>query len=176
MGACAVCLYTIQCMMMVAISSINIILLQSNDIEVAKALIAFDAKINSINIDGKTPLDIVLHDLDDDSDELEILLLFLGALRHEEIRSISRGAERGDDGVSHSGAGINANGEVDDDDKLPTKAPDISESRHKQKNDGEEQRQEKALRSDHNKTNKSPVTSPTGNKLSNHALSTVVQG
>ena len=98
-------------------------------------------------------------------------------MRYEEISRINSRTERRDGGVSHSGAGMHTNAEmpVDDDDLFPTKVADISESRHRQKNgEGEEQRQKKTFKSDHGEANESPIASPTGNKLSNHGLSTAV--
>ena len=49
--------------------------------QVAKALIAFDATINIVNIDDHTPLDLVEKD-----SALEEFLVLLGALRYHEIR------------------------------------------------------------------------------------------
>lgn len=48
--------------------------------QVTKALIAFDAKINIVNIDDHTPLDLVERDSD-----LEEFLVLLGALKYHEI-------------------------------------------------------------------------------------------
>ena len=48
--------------------------------QVAKALIAFDATINIVNIDDRTPLDLVEKD-----SALEEFLVLLGALRYHEI-------------------------------------------------------------------------------------------
>ena len=50
--------------------------------QVAKALIAFDAKINTVNIDDQTPLDLVPRHSD-----LEELLVLLGAMRCQEKHS-----------------------------------------------------------------------------------------
>ena len=87
--------------------------LQDNDVQVAKALIAFDAKINAVSVDSKTPLDIVLeHPAGGSSDELEILLLLLGALRYREM-STSDGA--GDGVQNGNGTATNTVAEMEDD-------------------------------------------------------------
>lgn len=54
-----------------------------NDILAAKALIAFDARVNSINTFNETPLDIVLKYRPDA--ELNILLCTLGAISFEKM-------------------------------------------------------------------------------------------
>ena len=54
--------------------------------DVAKALITFDAKINTINTDNQTPLDLVPR-----GSELEELLPLLGAMRYQEIQNCRRG-------------------------------------------------------------------------------------
>ena len=53
---------------------------QNNDVDVAKALISFDAKINAVNTDDQTPLDLVPR-----GSELEELLALLGAMRSQEL-------------------------------------------------------------------------------------------
>ena len=58
--------------------------------QVAKALIAFDAKINAVNIDDQTPLGLVPR-----HSELEKLLVLLGAMRYHEIRSRKVEEDRG---------------------------------------------------------------------------------
>ena len=55
-------------------------ILQIGDLQVAKALIVFDAKINIVNIDDQTPLDLVPR-----HSPLEEFLVLLGALRYQEI-------------------------------------------------------------------------------------------
>ena len=54
-----------------------------NDIMAAKALIAFDARVNSVNTFNETPLDIVLNY--HPNTELEYCLLLLGAMLHKEM-------------------------------------------------------------------------------------------
>ena len=54
--------------------------------DVAKALISFDAKINAVNGDDQTPLDLVPR-----GSELEELLALLGAVRYQELRRMSEG-------------------------------------------------------------------------------------
>ena len=49
--------------------------------QVVKALIAFDAKINMVNIDDQTPLDLVGR-----HSNLEHFLVLFGALRYREIQ------------------------------------------------------------------------------------------
>ena len=75
--------------------------------QATKALIAFDAKINAVSVDKKTPLDIVLqHPGGSSSDELENLLFLLGALRYQEIStSISDAEVGGNDPDVQNGSG-----------------------------------------------------------------------
>lgn len=69
--------------------------LQGNDMDVAKALISFDARINAVNSDDQTPLDLVAH-----GSELEELLALLGALRHQELLHYTSGqGQPGDGGI-----------------------------------------------------------------------------
>ena len=63
--------------------------------DVAKALISFDAKINAVNIDDLTPLDLVAR-----GSELEELLALLGALRYQELLHLASGhGQPGDAGI-----------------------------------------------------------------------------
>ena len=66
----------------------NFITVQDNDVDIAKALISFDAKINAINVNDQTPLDLVPH-----GSELEELLALLGAMRYHELQHYSSQSE-----------------------------------------------------------------------------------
>ncbi len=69
--------------------------------QVAKALIAFDVKINAVSIDNETPLDIVMQSpTGSTSDELVNLLYLLGALRYEEMST-----SKGNGGVQNARSG-----------------------------------------------------------------------
>ena len=61
---------------------------QINDIEIAKALIAFDANVNSINASMKTPLDIVLES-DCPNLDLRDILLRLDGRRYSSMHTDS---------------------------------------------------------------------------------------
>jgi hypothetical protein len=93
-------------------------------VQVAKALIAFDVKINAVSIDNKTPLDIVLQGpAGSTSDELENLLYLLGALRYQEM-STSKG-----NGGAGSGTAT-ADLEMEDDVFMPEPAASERENEH----------------------------------------------
>ena len=160
-------------------------LLQGNDIPVAKALIAFDAKINAVNVDRKTPLDIVLQHVGrNDSDELEILLLLLGAMRYQEMNANNAGAEGVDGpGVNGTAAHVAAatNHEPDDDvftTSTELEAPD-SQSEHGRRQPSREEwqrrRKEEESHSDRNGTDRSPLASPVRCKLT-PSLPTLLEG
>ena len=61
--------------------------------DVAQALISFDAKNNAVNTDDRTPLDLVPR-----GSELEELLALLGAVRYQELHHCGGGSE-GDHGL-----------------------------------------------------------------------------
>jgi ankyrin repeat protein len=65
---------------------------QDNNVDIAKALVSFDARINAVNIDDQTPLDLVAR-----GSELEELLALLGGLRYQELLPYS--SQLGDCGV-----------------------------------------------------------------------------
>jgi hypothetical protein len=91
-------------------------------VQVAKALIAFDVKINAVSIDNKTPLDIVMQGpAGSTSDELENLLYLLGALRYQEMST-----SKGNGGVQNARSGT----ETEDDLFMPE--PAASEHEHRQ--------------------------------------------
>lgn len=73
-----------------------------NDIEIAKALIAFDADVNSIDVSLKTPLDIVLEH-DTPNSELKDLLLKLDGRRYSQMYSDSLGDEDRHMGLNQQG-------------------------------------------------------------------------
>lgn len=75
---------------MVSSSDLQHNTLQINDIEIAKALIAFDADVNSINAFWKTPLDVVLES-DPPNAELKDLLVKLDGRRYSDIHPRSSG-------------------------------------------------------------------------------------
>ena len=70
--------------------------LQNDDLESAKALIAFDAKINYIDMKRRqTALDIVA--IYHNGSELEVLLLLLGAMTYDKLnKPPAEGAEADD--------------------------------------------------------------------------------
>ena len=73
-----------------------------NDVEIAKALIAFDADVNSINSSLKTPLDIVLEN-DTPNLELKDLLIKLNGRRYSEMYSDNLGDEDRHMGLNQQG-------------------------------------------------------------------------
>jgi hypothetical protein len=96
-------------------------------VQIAKALIAFDVKINAVSIYNKTPLDIVLQrPTGSTSDELENLLYLLGALRYQEM-STGNGVWAGGNGGVQSGGGT-ATAEMEDD--VLVAEPTVSEHEH----------------------------------------------
>jgi hypothetical protein len=71
-----------------------------DDVEIAKALIAFDANVNSVNALWKTPLDIVLES-DPPNPELKALLVKLDGRRYSDImHSHNSGDEDGHRGLN----------------------------------------------------------------------------
>jgi hypothetical protein len=141
-------------------------------VQVAKALIAFDAKINAVSIDNKTPLDIVLqHPAGSSADELEILLLLLGALRYQEMNT-SNGAEgTGPPGVQNGNGTATASTIAEMEDDVFT-AEVESECEHERRQPSRGELRLLECQNDHNRTN---IPSPVRQKLT-PSLPTLPEG
>ena len=143
--------------------------------QIAKALIAFDAKINAVSGDNKTPLDIVLqHPAGGSADELEILLLLLGALRYQEMSTSSNGAEGNGPSVQNGSETATATvAEMEDDVSTAEAVSECEQHESRQPSRGELRLPE--CRNDHNRTNRSSLASPVRQRLT-PSLPTLLEG
>ena len=82
-------MHIIMCMIVLYLQVLTLLYYKpDNDVDIAKARISFDTKINAVSVNDQTPLDLAPHDSD-----LEELLALLGAMRYHELQHYSSHSE-----------------------------------------------------------------------------------